>query len=184
MWSLFNWLYYIIINVILEKNLRLNILNEILAIPLKNSYIVSVCARIIFNSTSTRDYASTYISIFKQRCEIDTVDLRPKSQRIVQFCLLCVFFLFLSLLSPSRLRIEVTYRRVGCRSSSDRHVSADFPIKPTEQLSIGSNQWLLSACPAIFLEVGVRSGHDRVRSYQLSELAIFHDSQNCEFYGK
>lgn len=47
---------------------------------------------------------------------------------------------------PSRLKIEVTYnRRAGCRSSRDRHVSVDFPIKFAEQLSIDGNQRLLSA---------------------------------------
>lgn len=84
----------------------------------------------------------------------------------LQFCFLHIFFPFL--LDSSRLKIEVTYQRVGCRSPDDRHVSADFPIKPAEQLLIDGNQRLLSACPAIFLDVRAPIAlHDRVRSRQL-----------------
>lgn len=108
----------------------------------------------LFNSTSTRDYTLrqlTFTSLNKDTRSMPA----SKSQRII---VLSPPFLFAPFfLGPSRLRIEVTYQRVSCRSSSDRHVSADFPIKPAEQLSIDSNQRLLSACPVIFFNIGIWS---------------------------
>lgn len=61
---------------------------------------------------------------------------------------------------------------------SDRHVSDDFPIKPAEQLSIDGNQRLLSACPAIILDVEARSWLFMI--VPSSQPAIFCDLQSRE----
>lgn len=59
------------------------------------------------------------------------------------------YFLLFSLLPAccdqrSRSRSSLA----DCRSLA-RHVSADFPIKPAQRVSIDANQRLLSACPPI-----------------------------------
>lgn len=146
----------IIIDAILGKKIRLNVANEILASQRENLCTVYVLESNLI--ARARLYVtSIYIYIFKQRYKLRRRDSATKSPSGLQFCLLRVFFPFPSFPGPSRLRIEVTYQRAGCRSSSDRHVSADFPIKPTEQLSIGGNQRLLSRARRSSSDVGARS---------------------------
>lgn len=49
-----------------------------------------------------------------------------------------------------------------------RHVSADFPIKPAQRVSIDANQRLLSACPPILDLFTIALDRATSRTYRLS----------------
>jgi len=129
-------------------------------------FLYRLYARIIFNSTSTRNYTLcqfTFTSLNKDARSMPSVCVQVPTDYIVLFPLRFPPALLFPRSATIKDRSHVS--RVGCRSSSDHHVSADFPIKPAEQLSIGGNQRLLSACSAILPRRRDSNWalHDRVR---------------------